>query len=355
MPRAALLALAVGTVACGSSSSSPPAPGPSGDPSSRSGFTYRGLNHVSWWHDEYTYGAAQAARAELATTKANWAGVLVTWYMDTRESVTIAPVALKTPSDDAVVQAIRDLRGRGIKVMLKPHVDVLDGAWRGTIHPPDPGAWFASYNAFLAKYAALAQATDVEMLCVGTELATMSGARYAGQWSTVIGNVRAAYRGLLTYAANAVSAGDVFTSVSFWPQLDLAGLDAYTPLTDKYNPSRAELVQGWSKNRNGENMVAAFRNWQASHGKPVVFTELGYRSADGAARAPWDWEAAAPYDPAEQADCYEAAFQVWSKQASWMQGILWWSWDVPMPSPNDSGYTPRSKPAEQVLRTWQGP
>ncbi len=355
MRSPALLALGVWTVACGSSTLGPPSPNASADASSRSGFTYRGLNHVSWWHDEYTYGGARAAREQLATTKASWAGVLVTWYMDTRESVAIAPVALKTPSDEAVMEAIRDLRSRGIKVMLKPHVDVLDGAWRGTIRPPDPGAWFASYSAFLTKYAALAQAADVEMLCVGTELATMSGARYASQWSTVIGNVRAAYRGLLTYAANAVSAGDEFTSVSFWPQLDLAGLDAYTPLTDKYDPSREELVQGWSRNRNGENMVAAFRNWQASHGKPVLFTELGYRSADGAARAPWDWEMAAPYDAGEQADCYEAAFQVWSQQASWMRGILWWSWDVPLPPPNDSGYTPRNKPAEQVLRTWQGP
>ena len=74
MARAALLALAVGTVACGSSSSGPPAPSPSANPSSRSGFTYRGLDHVSWWHDEYTYGAAQAARDQLAATKANWAG-----------------------------------------------------------------------------------------------------------------------------------------------------------------------------------------------------------------------------------------------------------------------------------------
>jgi serralysin len=353
MRRPALLALGVWTVACGSSSSNGPVS--STDPASRSGFAYRGLNHVSWWHDEYTYGGAQAARDQLATTRANWAGVLVTWYMDTRESATIAPVASKTPSDEAVLEAIRDLRRRGIKVMLKPHVDVLDGAWRGTIRPPDPAAWFASYNAFLTKYAALAQAADVEMLCVGTELATMSGARYASQWSTVIGNVRAGYRGLLTYAANAVSAGDEFTSVSFWPQLDVAGLDSYTPLTDKHNPSREELVRGWSRNRNGENMVAAFRNWQASHGKPVLFTELGYRSADGAARSPWDWEAAAPYDAGEQADCYEAAFQVWSQQASWMRGILWWSWDVPMPGPNDPGYTPRNKPAEQVLRSWQGP
>ncbi len=357
MRRSALVALGVSTLACGSSQPGQPSAGPSAspDPSSRSGFTYRGLTHVSWWHDEYLYDGARLSREQLAATKANWAAVLVTWYMETRDSTTIAPVVLKTPTDEALVEAVRDLRSRGLKVMLKPHVDVLDGSWRGTIRPADPGAWFASYDAFMARHAALAQATGAEMLCMGTELATMSDARYASQWSTLIAHLRGAYGGLLTYAANAVRAGDEYTSVSFWPQLDVAGLDAYTPLTDKYNPSREDLVQGWSRNRDGENMVAAFRNWQASHGKPVIFTELGYRSADGANRAPWDWQASAPYDPGEQADCYDAAFQVWSQQAAWMRGIFWWDWDVPTPAADDTGYTPRSKPAEQVLRSWQSP
>lgn len=359
--RAALLAVGALSLGCGSgapdvpSPGSSPAPSATPDPSSRSGFTYRGLTHVSWWHDEYQYPGARLSREQLAATGSSWAGVLVTWYMAARDATAIGPVALRTPSDDAVVEAIRDLRGRGLKVMLKPHVDLLDGAWRGTIRPTDDAAWFASYDAFLARYAALAEANQVEMLCVGTELATMSDARHAGSWSTVIGHVRDRYRGLLTYAANAVSPGDEFTSVSFWPRLDVAGLDAYTPLTDKLSPSVEELVAGWSMNRNRENMVAAFRNWQASHGKPVLFTELGYRSADGGNRAPWDWEASAAYDAGEQADCYEAAFRVWSPQSSWMRGILWWSWDVAAPAANDTGYTPRGKPAEQVLRSWQSP
>jgi glycosyl hydrolase family 113 len=355
--RATLLALCLGTLACGSNAPGHPSPNPSpgADPSSRSGFTYRGLNHVSWWHDEYQYAGAQVSREQLTATNANWAGVLVTWYMEARDSTAIAPVALRTPTDESVVAAIRDLHGRGVKVMLKPHVDVLDGSWRGTIRPADATAWFASYDAFMTRQAALAQASGVEMLCVGTELATMSDARYLAQWSTIIGHVRTQYRGLLTYAANAVSAGDEFTSVSFWAQLDLAGLDAYTPLTDKADPSRDELVQGWSRNRNGENMVAAFRNWHASHGKPVLMTELGYRSADGTNRAPWDWQASAPYDPGEQADCYDAAFRAWAPEAAWMRGIIWWDWDVPVPSANDTGYTPRNKPAEQVLVSWQSP
>jgi hypothetical protein len=344
-------ALALALAACGSPN---PQPTPTPDPASRSGFSYRGVTHVSWWHDEYASAEASVARAQLASTRANWAAVLVTWYMAARNASAIGPVEQKTPSDAAVAQAVRELRAAGLRVMLKPHVDVLDGSWRGTIRPADEAAWFASYTIFITRYAQLAQASGAELMCVGTEFATLSDARNAARWASVIASVRGIYGGPLTYAANAVSAGDEFTSVSFWSQLDVAGLDAYTPLTNSSGPSVDELVRGWSRNRNGENMVAAFRNWQAGHGKPVIFTELGYRSADGTNRAPFDFETSARYDPGEQADCYEAAFRVWSRE-SWMRGILWWAWSVPVPGPQDTDYTPRNKPAEAVLRSWQGP
>jgi len=318
-------------------------------------FDYNGITHVSWWHDEYLHPDASASRGALAATGSNWAGVLVTWYMDEPNASEIAPDGQRTPADDAVLEAIRDLRSRGLKVMLKPHVDVRDGTWRGTVHPGDISRWFADYERFLTRYAALAETSGVDLFCVGTELVTLSDARYASEWQGVIGAVRAAYHGPLTYAANANSPGDEYASVSFWNLLDLPGLDVYTPLTASAHPSREDLVRGWTSNRYGQNMVAAFRNWQASHGKPVIFTEIGYRSAEGTNLAPWDYTFAAPYDPSEQADCYAAAFEVWTRETQWMKGVFWWDWPVPAPRPDDNDYTPRGKPAEDVLRTWTRP
>jgi hypothetical protein len=348
------LALGLLAVHCGGSGpGSPTSPSPT-PPSAPARFAYNGLTHVSWWHDQYQYGEAAVARQELAGTGANWAGLLVTWYMPRADSTGIAADLLRTPTDDAVRQALRDLRGRRLKVMLKPHVDVQDGTWRGTIAPSSAAAWFASYRAFLAHYAVLAEEEGVELLAVGTELATMTRASYAADWEAAIAETRARYRGLLTYAANANVPGDEFTSVPFWGRLDLLGLDVYTPLTGKTNPTRGELEQGWTRNRDGNNMVAAYRNWQGAWGKPVVFTEIGYRSGDGANRAPWDFGVPLPPDPAEQADCYAAAFAVWTRESAWMQGVFWWSWSVPLPAPGDTGFDPRGKPAEAVLRQQQG-
>jgi Glycoside Hydrolase Family 113 len=346
-------ALAVALPACGggSSPSAPATPLPS--PSSGPRLEMNGVTHVSWWHDEYGYSSATDSRRALAATGAGWSGLLTTWYMERASSNEIRPVPNRSNDDDAVRHAIAELHGLGLKVMLKPHVDVEDGTWRAQITPTDASRWFESYAAFLDHHVTIAVEGRVEMLVIGTELASMSGARYEGAWATLIARIRARYTGLLTYAANGVEPADEFTSVSFWPALDLLGVDVYTPLTDKANPTRPELEAGWRRNRYGHDMVAAFSNLQKAHGKPLVFTEVGYRSGDGANRAPWDWGASLAADPTEQADCYAALFAVWSREGAWMKGPFWWAWDVAAPGAGDTGYNPRGKPAEDVLRQWQ--
>ena len=134
--------------------------------------------------------------------------------------------------------------------------------------------------------------------------------------------------------------------MSFWPQVDLLGADVYTPLTNKTNPTRAELAAGWRQNKDGHDMVATFRNLQAAYGKPFIFTEVGYRSADGANRAPWDWGASMPADPGEQADCYAALYEVWSRRVVLDEGRLL----VGLGRDGAGGGRHRLQPARQARR-----
>jgi hypothetical protein len=46
-------------------------------------------------------------------------------------------------------------------------------------------------------------------------------------------------------------------------------------------------------------------------------------------------------------------YEVWTRESSWMKGPFWWAWDVSPPAAGDTGYNPRGKPAEDVLRRWQ--
>jgi len=321
------------------------------------GFQYYGITHVSWWFDEYTYATATASRNDLAATSANWAAVLATWYQPNLTASTIAPSSTQTPTDAAVIQAITEFHNKGIKVMLKPHVDVNDAnnSWRGSINPLSPDAWFTSYTSFITHYAQLAASNGVEMLCIGTELKTVSGASNVTRWYQVIDAIKAVYSGKLTYASNATSAGDEFTSVSFWDRLDLIGLDGYFQLTNQLDPTLAQLVAAWQGNANRLNIVSAVSNLASAHQKPIIFTEIGYKSVAGANIAPWDYGRPGTYDPTEQRNCMDAAFTAWTPYSQWLLGFFWWAWPVQPPAATDEDYNPRGKPAAALLKAWQSP
>jgi len=328
----------------------------------QSGFVYNGFDHISFQASEYNTSAGTKSRDALFASGSNWAGLLVTQYQANATATSIAPTG-STPTDAALIAAIGELHGLGIKVMLKPHVDSLDGSWRGTFHQnssAEADAWFASYTTFITHYAQLAHDNGVEMLCIGTEYAQLTGAANLTHWTSVISAIRSIYTpadGLLTYASNATSGGDEFTSVSFWGQVDLIGLDGYFPLTDHNDPTIAELKSAWTSsagNKNGLNILQAVQNFAGAHpGQPIIFTEIGYRSVAGANQAPYDFSSGTTYDPTEQHDCYEAMYEVWSQQTSFLKGVFWWDWAVPVPGPTDLGYEVWGKPAEEVARDWQ--
>jgi hypothetical protein len=323
----------------------------------QSGFVYNGMVHVSWWFDEYDSAQGATSRAALRATGTNWMGLLVTWYQDNAQSNVIARHfdPNKDHSDARIRTAIRDARSRGMRVMLKPHVDAHNGQWRGDFNPSNPDAWFQSYTQFITHYARIAQEEGAEGFVMGTEFKTLTtNHAHDARWTAVIGAVRAVYTGTLTYAANATFPADEFVGVAFWNQLDLIGLDAYFNLTDSSTPTVQQLIAAWTSNRFGENAVANVRNLFDSRGKPVIMTELGYKSTDRANVEPWNFGLSGPVDQGEQRDCYEAAFTVWSQQSTWMRGIFWWNWTVPPPPAGDGDYNPRNKLAEQVLRFWQG-
>ena len=331
----------------------------------KSGFTYNGIVYTSWWYDEYgnyedppvATGAATTSSDQLAQTNANYASVLVTQYVQTGTSTTIAPETDKTPLDDQVVFAIQTFHNLGLKVFLKPHVDSIDGTWRGAFEPTSVSAWFASFQTFIVHYAQIAQANNVEGLVIGTEYKTLSVAANESYWASVIAAVRAVYSGQIAYGANATSAGDEYSTVSFWPLVDLIGVDGYVGLTTQDDPTVAQLVSAWSNSpeNGGFNALAAFHNLSTTYNKPVIFTELGYESTAGTNTEPWNSSLSNGYDPTEQEDCYEAFFEVFSQQTSWMKGVFWWDWTVPALAADDTGYDPNGKPAGTVtLPEWFG-
>lgn len=317
-------------------------------------WSIRGFNYPSWSQEEYLDPASYESLGGVAATGANWVAIVPTWYVDSVDSSSIAPEGGdggRTATDAAVAKAIDDAHAQGLGVMLKPHVDVRDGTTRVDIRPADTDRWFEDYRNMIVGYARLGETHQVEMLAIGTELAGVSGTANYAYWEAVITDVRSVYHGPITYAASMNDYG----SASFLGLLDYLGLDAYFPLSDAIKPTMAELINGWTDYDGMYDVadwISRVEAWQAWWKKPVIFTEIGYRSSNYVGRTPWDFYDT-EYNGENQARAYDAAFTVLGDKP-WLAGVFWWDWRVPVDhgGPGDPDYTVGGKPAEAVVTSW---
>jgi Glycoside Hydrolase Family 113 len=233
----------------------------------------------------------------------------------------------------------------GIKTLLAPHLWVRHAAWPGDIamaSESDWAAWFDAYGRFILHYAALAQANGLEALAVGTELSATTGRE--SDWRALIAKVREVYHGKLTYAANWNGEPE---RVRFWDALDFIGVQAYYPLASKAHPSRDEIAAAMKPI--AERLAAL----AARTGKPVVFTEVGYKSAAASLAEPWRWEADGEADLAVQRDAFTAMFStLWDRP--WFGGTFVWKWHPATDAlpRDDRGFSPQGKPAQDVIKAF---
>ncbi|MHC3468705.1 glycoside hydrolase family 113 [Streptomyces sp. 7R007] len=304
----------------------------------------RGITLPSWYRTDYDSPAADRYLRGIRATGARWVTLTPTWYQK-RATDSGPHTTEETASDTSLTHIVRRAHALGLKVMLKPHIDLPGDEDRADIRPRDRDAWFAAYRRFITHYADLAAHHGVEQFAVGTELAGVSG-DLAG-WRGVIKAVRAHYDGPLTYAANY----DEYRRIHFWKDLDLIGVDAYWPLTGHPTDDPVRLRRAWTPIR---DQLAAYAHAQ---GRRVLFTEAGYVSQRGATTAPYSWTVSHRPAPAEQAAAYRALLDAFTGRR-WWAGVCWWMWDD-WPNSGETpvrlAYTPHGKPAERVLREkWGG-
>lgn len=256
--------------------------------------------------------------------------------------------------DEGIERTAEHARAAGLSTLLKPHIwlsDRNDDTWRGDIAmetEEDWAAWFREYGEWILHYAELAERLGIEALCIGTELG--GTVHRESEWRALIADIRTVYRGPLTYAANW---DREYAEVKFWDALDWIGVQAYFPLSDAEFPSTEQMSRGW------QDPVERLGELAAAQGKPIVFTELGYKSVPFTADEPWLWperraEVTDPRAFEAQARAYDAFFStVWPME--WVAGVYFWKW---YPSTTleraslSADFTPQNKPAEQVLVRW---
>ena len=306
----------------------------------------KGVSYSAWSSDAFSSFESDESLRLLTETNTEWIALCFSWVQSSTISHDIHPDS-SSPTTDSIKRAITTAHSLGLKVMLKPMVEALERekalaypVWRGEIQPSDE--WFDSYSVFINFFAEFAEQTGVELFCVGCEYKATTGE--TAQWENVIQGVRQRYSGPITYAADWTN----FQNIEWWNSLDYIGIDAYFPLALFNNdPTFEDLKTVWN------NHAKDIEDWLSTINKPVIFTEIGYRSGDGTSNAPANYWVDMAVDLQEQRDCYEAAFQtLWNR--SWFYGFYWWTW-THMPSAggaNDSGHTPQNKPVQDVITYW---
>lgn len=340
-----------------------------------------------WWpvfnEDLITYNLCR-----LAGVGVNSIILIVDWYVESYTDPIVRPFYRHEPGfpdtnwfyptlyDHEVEFIINAAHALGMSVMLKPHVETLDNMvtmlGRADLRPSG-NRWdelFASYQEYMNHYAEMCERLDVEILCLGCEMESMThSAPNADQrWRRMISEVREIYSGELTYSCAFGGSYDSTWSspnrVTFWDALDYIGFEFYRGLTNIRNPSLEQLRAGVREIFDDyvEPLVRKFD-------RPVLIPELNFMHCDGTNMAPYS-----PFTPPgtypdyqEHADCHRAMMSVIAdivEEKDYFEGIYWWSGELVYPWIDLTPDTAREEcigteiwgtPAEQVIREyWEG-
>ena len=241
-------------------------------------------------------------------------------------------------------QYIETLHQHNIQVMLKPQIWIRHGQYTGYLKMNNEADWLTleeSYRDFIIDFAKLAQETKVSIFCIGTEMELFIKNR-PEYWSQLLLEIKEAYSGKLTYAAN----WDEYKRVHFWDELDFIGIDAYFPVSKSKTPSIEESKLGWIQWKKEIESISDSIN------KKVLFTEFGYRSVDFSGKEPWksDRNSGAVNIIAQNNTTIALFEEFWTEE--WFAGGYLWKWFLnynKVGGLENNMFTPQNKPAEKII------
>ena len=243
---------------------------------------------------------------------------------------------------EGIVKTATAFHNKNIKIMLKPQIWIPNG-FTGHIKMKSELEWLKlekNYETFIIDYAKLAQTTNCEIFCIGTELNNFVTER-SEFWNKLILNIRKLYSGKITYAEN----WDAYQKVPFLSELDYIGINAYFPLSTEKTPSIKNLATAWKPIKIEIKLLSKKLN------KKVLFTEFGYQSKNFAAEKPWEHNNKREVNLKAQENALAIILAVFWKE-NWFEGGFLWKWydnHKVIGGINDTDYTIQNKPAEKIV------
>lgn len=238
-----------------------------------------------------------------------------------------------------LAELITHAKNAGLRVIVKPMLNVSDGYWRAYIRffdedvPCEPKwhDWFREYTDYIVHYARLCDRYGADMLIIGCELVGTDHRHR--EWRRLIESVRSVYSGLLSYNCDKYQEH----RVTWWDALDAISSSGYYPIND------------WDR------QLARIYDTVTIYNKPFFFAETGCPSTAGASMVPNDWNIIGrkETDLAEQNDFFRTMFEK-SSVLDWHYGYCIWDWPMNLPAGycpgKDGGYYVMGKPAQETIR-----
>ena len=297
----------------------------------------------------------------LETLGVSWVSLTPFGWMPSKQASSVRGEHTGSAPDAAesrtrLEKVVAQSRERGMRVVLKPHIWIRGGAYRGEISPKDEQGksawtkWWESYDAFVLHYADIAEELDIPVFYVGVELESAIQARPERFLETVV-RVRDAYDGELVYSAN----WDETQSDRIWKALDYVGVQFYPPLSKDAEPTVEELTAAV------EERLAPWVELSERIDRPLVVSEVGYRASPDAAETPYAWpqhsdEDGRSVDQEIQRRAYVALFRALGDVQS-LKGVFLWKYftDRDTDERHPWGFSPRGYEAEAVIERAYAP
>lgn len=301
-----------------------------------------------------------------------------------------------TVNDNSLIRYIKEIKKRGIKVMLYPmfFVDMPNKPWRGHLStsPEQVSEFFRKkqgYNEFIMHYANLFK-NKIDAFVIGSELIGLTKLQNKNHEFPAVDELTLLARQvksslgentLVTYAADWSeyhhTDGGWHHLDKLWmsKDIDIIGIDAYFPITDKveneYNVK--QLMQGWQSGEgfdyyydgDGKKQPIsaewAWKNirywWENKHFNPngkstawrpktkkIWFTEYGFPSVQACSNQPnvfWDGKSSDsgfPINSNGRVDFYAQRQSILATELYWqnsdmVENKFVWAWDArPFPA-----------------------
>lgn len=328
----------------------------------------KGINTWAYYNSsEFDYYIPDKVDEFVNEDHAEWIEFAPYWWMETKYSNEVHPLEEYYPGapgftipDSTLIKLINIFHNKGLKVLLRPTLEFYNWVeWRGGLEPTDWDLWFLSYENFITHYAAISEQTSIELFSIGNELKNSNG--FTEKWNDIIVKVRNIYSGDLTYSDSELIYGT--SLIEFWDKLDIISTGFYPPITGKgdyWNTGFQAMIDPPF-----QIFIQSLENWintfllpvYQSYQKPVLIVEAGCSNTEGANILPWYFDfTGKTIDNREQADYYEALFQVISNK-SWISGVFIFVYDLKLDynfvySDWPFAHNPKLKPAREVVRFW---